>query len=96
MSEVKRYNVYDRHLSQGGGHDFEEDSEGDYVTYTDHANRIKEMEAELEKVKREARNEARREAAKRIIECYLDLGQAACALTLRDEILALMEDTDDD
>jgi hypothetical protein len=37
MSDVKRYAVYDLHLSQGGGHEIEEDNGGDWVTYDDYA-----------------------------------------------------------
>jgi hypothetical protein len=52
MTDVKRYGVYDRHLSQGGGHEIEEDPDGNYVTYDDYAAlevRIEELEAKLSK-----------------------------------------------
>lgn len=52
MDDVKRYAVYDRHLSQGGGHEIEEDPDGDYVTYDDYAAqqaRLAEVEAALVK-----------------------------------------------
>lgn len=53
MSDVKRYAVYDRHLSQGGGHEIEEDIDGDFVRHSDYAAlqaRLADLETKLGEV----------------------------------------------
>lgn len=53
MSDVKRYAVYDRHLSQGGGHEIEEDTDGDFVRHSDYAAlraRLADLETKLGEV----------------------------------------------
>lgn len=68
MDDVKRYAVYDRHLSQGGGHEIEEDTDGDFVRHSDYAalqarladleTKLGEVEAQLATARRDALEEA--------------------------------------